>query len=71
VKDAPEWFQNDMKEQIIMTATSDGFFSVWMTVFSDEPQILLALIDKFPGTRKGCYDKQGEIKKDLFSEKLG
>lgn len=37
----------------------------------DEPQILLALIDKFPGTRKECYDKQGEIKKDLFSEKLG
>lgn len=71
MKDAPEWFQNDMKEQIIMTATSDGFFSVWMTVFSDEPQILLALIDKFPGTRKECYDKQGEIKKDLFSEKLG
>ena len=54
-----------------MTATSDGFFSVWMTVFSDEPQILLALIDKFLGTRKGYYDKQGEIKKDLFSEKLG
>jgi len=58
VKDAPEQFRNDMKDQIIMTATADGFFSVWMTVFSDEPQILLALIDRFPGTRRECYDEQ-------------
>ena len=69
VKDAPEWFQNDMKEQIIMTATADGFFSVWMTVFSDEPQILLALLDQFPGTRRGCYDEQGKVKKICFVER--
>ena len=65
VKDAPEQFQNDMKEQIIMTAIADGFFSVWMTTFSDEPQILLALIDGFPGTRSGCYDEHGKVKKDF------
>lgn len=67
VKDAPEWFQNDMKEQIIMTATSDGFFSVWMTFFSDEPQILLALIDKFPG--KGVKMNREKLKKICFLER--
>lgn len=66
VKDAPECYQNDMKEQIMMTATADGFFSVWMTVFSAEPQILLALIENFPGTNKACYDEQGSMKKTLL-----
>lgn len=33
VKDAPELLKNDMKKQIIMTATAEGFFSVWMGGF--------------------------------------
>ena len=41
-------------------------FSVWMTVFSDEPQILLALIDRFPGTRRECYDEQGRVVPNSF-----
>lgn len=41
-----------MKRQIIMTAVSDGFFSVWTNVFTEEPQILSALIENFPGTNK-------------------
>lgn len=66
VKDAPEQYQNDMKNQIMMTATGDGFFSVWMTVFEDEPQILLALIESFPGTNRLCYDEFGKVKKNLL-----
>lgn len=68
VKDAPEQIQNDMKEQIMMTATADGFFSVWMTVFSEEPQILLALIENFPGTNRICYDEHGKTKKILLQK---
>lgn len=56
----------DMKKQILMTAMDSGFFSVWMTVFADEPQILLALIEKYPGTNKLCYDESGRVKKILL-----
>lgn len=62
VKDASELYKNDMKKQIMMTATSVGFFSIWMTVFTDEPQILLALMENFPGTNKVYYDKDGKIR---------
>ena len=68
VKDASEWYRNDMKEQIMMTATADGFFSVWMTVFSDEPQILLELIERFPGTNRTYYDEHGKVKKILLKK---
>lgn len=51
-RDAPDEFKIDMKRQIIMTAVSDGFFSVWTNVFTEEPQILSALIENFPGTNK-------------------
>lgn len=46
-----------------MTALGDGFYSVWMTVFANEPQILLALIDGFVGTNKNCYDEEGNVKR--------
>lgn len=46
-----------------MTALGDGFYSVWMTVFANEPQILLALIDGFAGTNKNCYDEEGNVKR--------
>ena len=57
MKDAPDSYREDLKKQIIMTALGDGFYSVWMTVFANEPQILLALIDGFAGTNKNCYDE--------------
>lgn len=65
IKDAPERYRKDMKEQIMMTATADGFFSVWMTVFADEPQILLGLLERFPGTNRAYYDDYGKIRKIL------
>lgn len=65
VKDAPDEFKKDMQKQIIMTAVSDGFFSVWMYVFIEEPQILSALIDNFPGTNKAFFEENGKVKKTL------
>ena len=59
MKDLSKEYQNDMKNQIIMTALGDGFFSIWMEVFCDEPEILLALIEAFPtnyDSKKNFFD---------------
>lgn len=56
------WGRNrneDMKDQIISSAISYGFFSVWTTVFADEPEMLTALIEAFPGTAKEFFDENG------------
>ena len=49
----------EMREQIVDTATSRGFFSVWMTVFREDSDMLLRFIDAFPGTSRFCFDPQG------------
>jgi uncharacterized protein (TIGR02646 family) len=47
-------------DYVIKLAVKTGFFSVWMTVFSDNPAMLARLIDAFPGTRgSGCFDANG------------
>lgn len=47
----------NMKNQIIRTAVSKGYWSIWMTVFKDENEILKRLIYSFPGTNMEllCY----------------
>lgn len=40
-------------------ARYSGFFSIWMTVFIEEPVILRALIDAFPGTERTFFDESG------------
>ena len=47
------------KDLIVTCALESGFFSVWMTVFSEEPEILQMLIEGFPNTRKECFDQNG------------
>lgn len=51
-----------VKQQISYTARENGFFSVWMTVFADEPIMLNALINVFPGTNKAYFDEAGHPK---------
>lgn len=56
------WRRNrneDMRDQIVASAISYGFFSIWTTVFADESEMLLALIDAFPGTAKEFFDENG------------
>jgi uncharacterized protein (TIGR02646 family) len=43
----------------------DGFFSVWMAVFADEPKICQMLIEAFPGTRRSCFDDTGKAHRTL------
>ena len=45
-----------MRDQIIDTATSTGFWSVWMTVFQDYTDMRRRLIEAFQGSCKECFD---------------
>lgn len=54
INDTPQ-----MREQIVETATSRGFFSVWMTVFREDSDMLGRFIAAFPGTCSSCFDSQG------------
>ena len=45
---------------IVRYAVSKGFFSVWMTVFRDHPDMLKRFIQAFPGTDVGSFDDEGQ-----------
>ena len=47
------------ERRIIGQAQAQGFFSIWMMVFADEPEIKNALIAAFPGTARMCFDAEG------------
>lgn len=32
------------------------FWSIWMTVFKDDPDMLKRILDRIPGTAKHCFD---------------
>lgn len=57
-----------IKDQIVRTAVADGFFSVWMEVFKDEPEMKNALISAFPGTEMRFFDAAGNVKPILRLE---
>ena len=44
-----------MREQIVETA--NAYWSVWMTVFQDDADMLQRLIRTFPGTCRDCFDR--------------
>jgi hypothetical protein len=45
-----------MRQQIILNVLGTGFWSVWMTVFHDDRDLLQRLVDAFPGTDRDCFD---------------
>lgn len=44
------------RKQVVRTALAQGFFSIWMTVFSDDLALRRLLIEEFPGTARDCFD---------------
>lgn len=52
-------------EAICDLAKATGFFSVWMTVFTGDTVVRQALITSFEGTRRRCFDNQGQAIPDL------
>ncbi len=49
-----------MRTQITLLAASRGFFSIWMTVFREDPDMKRRLIASFPGTALSCFDANGD-----------
>lgn len=47
--------KHDMREQVIDTVQSKGFWSVWLTVFADDPVMRNRLLQAFPGTNVGLF----------------
>lgn len=46
-----------VRKYVVKLALDTGFFSVWLTVFSDDADMCLRLIRAFPGTEaSGCFD---------------
>jgi uncharacterized protein (TIGR02646 family) len=44
------------RKATVEIAKSRGFWSIWMTVFKDDPDMLERLINAFAGTAKSCFD---------------
>lgn len=44
------------RDLVLMAAEWLGFFSIWMTVFSDHGEIRKGLIKRFKGTAEDCFD---------------
>lgn len=51
----------EMREQITTTATGHAYWSIWMTVFQDDSDMLRRFIDAFPGTDRECFDEKMTI----------
>ncbi|MCH1926386.1 HNH endonuclease [Shewanella sp. C32] len=46
-----------LKESIVMTAESNGFFSIWMKVFDSYPEMKVKFIKAYKGTEiTGCFN---------------
>jgi uncharacterized protein (TIGR02646 family) len=45
-----------MRDSILQTALSRGFWSVWLQVFHDDEEMRSRLINWFPGTAADCFD---------------
>lgn len=54
LKDYKECPTDPMKRQI--ARSPEGFFSVWVEVFKEYPEVKKAILEKVPGTAMECYD---------------
>lgn len=48
---------------VVNAAQGYGFFSVWMTVFADKPEVCAALVLAFKGTAPDCFQQGAAIKR--------
>jgi len=46
-----------LRRQIIRTGRSGAYWSVWMTVFKNFPDMLREMINTLPGTTSACFDE--------------
>jgi uncharacterized protein (TIGR02646 family) len=48
-----------LRKQIVETMTSKGYWSIWMTVFKGDSDMLQRFIRALPGTASDCFDHGG------------
>lgn len=48
----------DKRDDIVELAQAKGFWSVWMTVFREDTDMLKRFINAFPGTCQSCFNDQ-------------
>ena len=49
----------DLREQIADTAYFRGHWSIWMTVFKNDRDMIKRFMERFPGTCRECFDEEG------------
>ncbi|MCP4219940.1 MAG: HNH endonuclease [bacterium] len=49
-----------MRESIVAHALARGYWSIWMTIFKKDSDMLNRFIKAFRGTSKACFDKNGK-----------
>jgi 5-methylcytosine-specific restriction endonuclease McrA len=50
----------NLRKWIVNLAQAKGYWSIWMTVFANDPQMLSDLIHGFPGTAAACFNSDGQ-----------
>ncbi len=50
----------EMRESIAIIVRTSGYFSVWMTVFADDADMLRRIINAYPGTAADCFNPMGQ-----------
>jgi uncharacterized protein (TIGR02646 family) len=50
-----------MREQVVDTAVAKGFWSIWMTIFHDDPLMRTRLINGFKGTSATSFDPDANL----------
>jgi hypothetical protein len=50
---------DDFREQIVDTMTGHAYWSIWMTVFKSDSDMLQRFIKALPGTASDCFDHDG------------
>jgi hypothetical protein len=48
----------EMRRQIVLNALGTGFWSVWMTVFAGDRDMLQRFVLSFVGTERACFDAE-------------
>ena len=50
---------DDFREQIVDTMTGHAYWSIWMTVFQDDSDMLQRFIKALAGTAEDCFNEDG------------
>lgn len=49
----------------VISRSPEGFFSVWLEIFEDYPEVKKAILEAVPGTALECYDDEYSPKKRI------